>query len=124
MSLLLDVDTGYDDALAILLALRSPGVRVLGITCVAGNHALDQVLNNTLRLLDLAEAPPIPVALGMDRPLLEAQREPSLLHGRDGMGDTGLPPRRGSRSRNTRSSFCGGRSRRRRRRRHWWRWPR
>jgi len=89
--LILDVDTGYDDALALLLALRTPGVRVLGITCVAGNHALDQVLNNTLRILDLVDAPPIPVALGMDRPLLEAQREPSLLHGRDGMGDTGLP---------------------------------
>jgi len=90
-SLILDVDTGYDDALALLLALRSPGVRVLGITCVTGNHALDQVLNNTLRILDLADAPPIPVALGMDRPLIEARREPSLLHGRDGMGDTGLP---------------------------------
>lgn len=91
-SLILDVDTGYDDALALLLGLRSPGVRVLGITCVAGNHALDQVLNNTLRILDLAAAPPIPVALGMDRPLIEARREPSLLHGRDGMGDTGLSP--------------------------------
>lgn len=91
-SLLLDVDTGYDDALAILLALRSPGVRVLGITCVAGNHTLDQVLDNTLRILDLAGAPPIPVALGMERPLIETRREPSLLHGRDGMGDTGLPP--------------------------------
>ncbi len=90
--LILDVDTGYDDALAILLALRSPGTRLLGITCVAGNHALDQVSNNTLRILDLAGAPPIPVALGMDRPLLEARREPLLLHGRDGMGDTGLPP--------------------------------
>lgn len=90
--LILDVDTGFDDALAILLSLRSPGVRVLGITCVAGNHALGQVLHNTLRILDLAEAPAIPVALGMDRPLIEARREPSLLHGRDGMGDTGLPP--------------------------------
>lgn len=90
--LILDVDTGFDDALALLLALRSPGVRVLGITCVAGNHALGQVLHNTLRILDLAEAPAIPVALGMDRPLIEARREPSLLHGRDGMGDTGLPP--------------------------------
>lgn len=89
--LLLDVDTGYDDALALLLALRSPAARLLGITCVAGNHALGQVVDNTLRILDLAAAPTIPVASGMARPLIEAQREPSLLHGRDGMGDTGLP---------------------------------
>lgn len=92
MPLILDVDTGYDDALALLLALRSPDARVLGITCVAGNHALERVIANTLRILDLADAPAIPVAAGMDRPLIEARREPSLLHGRDGMGDTGLPP--------------------------------
>lgn len=91
-SLILDVDTGYDDALALLLALRSPGANVLGITCVAGNHSLEQVVANTLRILDLAEAPDIPVALGMSLPLIEGHREPSLLHGHDGMGDTGLPP--------------------------------
>lgn len=89
--LILDVDTGYDDALALLLALRSPAANVLGITCVAGNHSLEQVVNNTLRILDLAEAPNIPVALGMALPLIEQHREPSLLHGYDGMGDTGLP---------------------------------
>lgn len=89
--LLLDVDTGYDDALALLMALRSPAAQVVGITCVAGNHALDQVVNNTLRILDLVEAPAIPVARGMMQPLLELHREPSLLHGHDGMGDTGLP---------------------------------
>ena len=89
--LLLDVDTGYDDALALLLALRAPAARVLGITCAAGNHGLEQVVANTLRILDLAGAPEIPVALGAARPLIESQREPSLLHGADGMGDTGLP---------------------------------
>jgi pyrimidine-specific ribonucleoside hydrolase len=89
--LLLDVDTGYDDALALILALRSPDARVLGITCVAGNHSLDHVADNTLRILDLVGAPEIPVALGAAQPLIESHREPSLLHGRDGMGDTGLP---------------------------------
>ncbi len=88
--LLVDVDTGYDDALALLLALLSPTANVLGITCVAGNHSLDQVVDNTLRILDLAKAPPIPVAIGMAQPLIETHREPSLLHGRDGMADTGL----------------------------------
>lgn len=89
--LILDVDTGYDDALALLLALRSPSAKVIGITCVAGNHSLNQVIDNTLRILDLADAPAIPVAVGMALPLIEPHREPSLLHGHDGMADTGLP---------------------------------
>src|SRR4028119_723791 len=68
--------TSADTARARLRALRAPQARVLGITCVAGNHALEQVVNNTLRILDLAGAPEIPVAPGMARPLVEAQREP------------------------------------------------
>lgn len=89
---ILDVDTGYDDALALLLALRTPRLDVQGITCVAGNQRLEQVVANTLKILDVAKAPPIPVAAGMDRPLLEAMRAPFLLHGQDGMADLGLPP--------------------------------
>lgn len=92
---ILDVDTGYDDALAILLALGSPRLAIQGITCVAGNQRLPQVVLNTLTLLDAVGAPAIPVAAGMDAPLLEMLREPSPLHGHDGMGDLGLPaPRR------------------------------
>ena len=92
---ILDVDTGYDDALAILLALGSSRLAIQGITCVAGNQRLPQVVLNTLTLLDAVGAPPIPVAAGMDAPLLEELRDPSPLHGFDGMGDLGLPaPRR------------------------------
>lgn len=90
--LLIDVDTGYDDALALILALRTPGVRVLGITCAAGNHGLEQVGVNTLKVLDACNAPPIPVALGAAEALIERPRPPSLLHGRDGMADLGQPP--------------------------------
>lgn len=93
MNLILDVDTGYDDALAIMLATRTPNVNVLGITCVAGNHYLDQIVVNTLKILDVADAPRnIPVAAGCLTPLMEVVRLPDRLHGGDGMADLGLPP--------------------------------
>ncbi|MCB0117186.1 MAG: nucleoside hydrolase, partial [Caldilineaceae bacterium] len=88
---ILDVDTGYDDALALLLALRSPALDVRGVTCVAGNQRLPQVVVNTLKIMDVVGAD-VPVAAGMDRPLIEELREPALLHGHDGMADLGLPP--------------------------------
>ncbi|MEJ7727450.1 MAG: nucleoside hydrolase, partial [Actinomycetes bacterium] len=91
MQVVLDVDTGVDDALAILLALRSPAVDVRAITCVAGNADVDQVVANTLTVLDAASAPDIPVARGMTRPLVEPPRPARHVHGEDGMGDLGLP---------------------------------
>ena len=47
---ILDVDTGVDDALAIMFAVRHPGLDLLGISCVAGNAPLAQVVDNTLRI--------------------------------------------------------------------------
>lgn len=89
---ILDVDTGVDDALAILVAVRHPGIDVLGISCVAGNASLAQVVDNTLRVLDAAGAPDIPVAAGAARPLLEPPRSASHVHGADGLGGIALPP--------------------------------
>ena len=95
LPVLLDVDTGGDDALALLLAMASPALDVRGITCVAGNCALAQAVRNTLTLLDAIDAPPVPVAAGMDRPILGSGLPAPALHGGDGMGDLGLPaPRR------------------------------
>jgi pyrimidine-specific ribonucleoside hydrolase len=91
---ILDVDTGVDDALAILFAVRHPGVDVLGISCVAGNASLAQVVDNTLRILDAADAPDVPVAAGAVRPLIEAPRASSHVHGVDGLGGIALPPTR------------------------------
>ena len=88
---ILDVDTGVDDALAILFAVRHPGLEVLGISCVAGNAALAQVVDNTLRILDAADAPDIPVAAGAVRPLLEPARAAGHVHGTDGLGGIALP---------------------------------
>lgn len=91
-NLILDVDTGYDDALAILMASRTPDVRLLGVSCVAGNHQLDQVVTNTLKILEVAGSPDTPVAAGCILPLIEDVRPPAALHGRDGMADLDLPP--------------------------------
>jgi pyrimidine-specific ribonucleoside hydrolase len=90
--IILDVDTGVDDALAILFAVAHPGIDVLGISCVAGNASLERVVENTLRILDVAGAPDIPVAAGARRPLLEPARAASHVHGEGGLGTLQLPP--------------------------------
>jgi pyrimidine-specific ribonucleoside hydrolase len=89
---ILDVDTGVDDALAILFAVAHPGIDVLGICCVAGNASLERVVENTLRVLDVAGAPDIPVAAGARRPLISPARSASHVHGEGGLGTVHLPP--------------------------------
>lgn len=88
---ILDVDTGVDDALAILLAVRHAALDVRAITCTGGNAPLAQVVDNTLRVLDAAGAGPIPVAAGAHRPLLEAPQHAAAIHGSDGLADLALP---------------------------------
>ena len=89
--IILDVDTGFDDAFALLFAARSPEIELLGITCVDGNTNVNQVVKNTLKVLDAAEAREIPVSIGATRPLVEAPLYAEHIHGKDGMGDLGLP---------------------------------
>jgi pyrimidine-specific ribonucleoside hydrolase len=89
--ILLDVDTGVDDALAILFAVRHPALRLRAITCVNGNTQVDQVVRNTVRVLDAAGAPDIPVALGARQALIDPHRDSRHVHGLDGMADLGLP---------------------------------
>ncbi|MGY3202948.1 nucleoside hydrolase [Streptomyces sp. TE5632] len=92
---IIDCDTGVDDALALLFAVRHPGIDLRAVTCVAGNTDVDGVVRNTLIVLEQAGAPGIPVARGAERPLIEAPRSARHVHGHDGMGDLGLPaPRR------------------------------
>lgn len=88
---IMDVDTGIDDALALLFAAAHPGIEVLGVTCVAGNAGLEQVVENTLRVLHLADASDVPVAGGAPRPLLAPARAASHVHGADGLGGVALP---------------------------------
>lgn len=92
LPVILDVDTGVDDALALLFAVAHSELDVLAVSCVAGNASLEQVVDNTLRILDAAGAPDIPVAAGAVRPLLEPARSASHVHGADGLGGLALPP--------------------------------
>jgi inosine-uridine nucleoside N-ribohydrolase len=89
--LLLDVDTGVDDALAVMLALASPEVKLIGITTVSGNAPVEVCTGNTLLVLDRACAPDIPVVRGAARPLAGPPRHAERVHGHDGLGDTTLP---------------------------------
>lgn len=84
---LLDVDTGVDDALALMLAIRSPELEVLGITTVSGNVPVARCTANTLLVLEILEAPAIPVVAGAAAPLAREPFTATEVHGTDGLGD-------------------------------------
>jgi inosine-uridine nucleoside N-ribohydrolase len=88
--IILDCDTGTDDAIAILLALASPELDVRAITVAGGNVGLDRTLTNTLALTKLARSA-VPVYSGADRPLLGAFVNEPRVHGVDGLGGIVLP---------------------------------
>lgn len=84
---ILDVDTGVDDALGIMLAIRSGELDVLGITTVNGNVSLETATNNTCKILDLLHADPaIAVYPGAAQPLLRHPVFEHRIHGQDGLG--------------------------------------
>ncbi|XP_052790179.1 pyrimidine-specific ribonucleoside hydrolase RihA-like [Mya arenaria] len=90
--LLIDTDAGVDDAQAILMALKSPDVDVIGITCVAGNVDAMQVGKNVLRVLQVVNRLDIPVYIGCNEALLGDEKESSdYYHGSDGLGDVPDP---------------------------------
>jgi pyrimidine-specific ribonucleoside hydrolase len=89
---ILDVDTGVDDALAILLRRAASGLEVLGISCVAGNARWPRSSTTPCAILDAARCPDLPVAAGAVRPLLEPAVPRGHVHGTDGLGGIALPP--------------------------------
>ena len=89
--IILDMDVGVDDSLAILLALRSPELEILGITAVAGNAPLENTANNTLRVLEAAGRTDIPVARGAAKPLIREPEAALHVHGNDGLGGAPVP---------------------------------
>lgn len=118
--LIIDVDTGVDDAQAIMVALTAPDVEVLGITCCHGNTDLENVLKNTLRVLRvcnrldvslrltvtteigarklsffflafLTYTLQIPVYAGCSEPMIAQKRHAGHYHGKDGLGDVPDP---------------------------------
>lgn len=96
-SLVIDTDTASDDAVALVIALRTPGVRVRAVTTVAGNVPVDQGTRNALITLDLAGGHDVPVYVGLGSPLLRPLETAQFVHGQDGMGGATLPePTRGA----------------------------
>jgi pyrimidine-specific ribonucleoside hydrolase len=91
LPVILDVDTGVDDACALLLAALHPGLELRGVTCVGGNASVDEVVSNTLKVLDIAGRAEVPVARGAARPLLAPVSHARHVHGDDGMADLGWP---------------------------------
>jgi purine nucleosidase len=87
---LIDTDTASDDAVALIMVLRAPDVRVVAITTVAGNVPVLQATRNALYTVELCDAH-IPVYAGAEKPLLRAYQNATWFHGRDGLGDHNYP---------------------------------
>lgn len=85
--IIIDCDTGVDDAQAIMMALSRPDIDVIGITCVNGNVDIENVCRNTLRVLKICDALHIPVFRGCGRSIIHHEENASFYHGVDGMGD-------------------------------------
>ena len=90
---LIDTDTASDDAVALIMALRSPQVRVLAITTVAGNVSIPQATRNALYTAELCGSD-VPIFMGAEKPLNRPHQSAHWFHGRDGLGDHGYPPPR------------------------------
>ncbi len=89
--IILDCDPGHDDAIAILLAAHHPDIDLLAITTVAGNQSLDKTTLNALKVCSLANIRDVPVARGMDRPLVRPASHAANIHGESGMDGPDIP---------------------------------
>ncbi|HLX75372.1 MAG TPA: nucleoside hydrolase [Terriglobales bacterium] len=88
---IIDTDPGVDDALALLLAMRSPELKIEGITPVAGNVPLKLTLPNALRMVEVAGRAEIPVAAGAREPLVRRLVTAAYAHGENGLGGAEFP---------------------------------
>ena len=89
--IIIDTDPGQDDAVAILLALASPELDVLGLSVVAGNVPLHHTVKNALTLCELAGRPDLPVYAGCDRPISRRLVTAEHVHGKTGLDGVTLP---------------------------------
>lgn len=89
--IIIDCDTGHDDAFAILLAARAPELKLLAITCVAGNQTLDKTSLNTRRVATVGRILDVPIAAGMDRPLVRPLVTAPYAHGESGLDGYDFP---------------------------------
>ncbi|HEA3132439.1 TPA: pyrimidine-specific ribonucleoside hydrolase RihA [Aeromonas hydrophila] len=91
LPVILDCDPGHDDAIALILALASPELKVLAVTTSAGNQTPDKTLNNALRILTLLGCDDIPVAAGAPKPLARELIIADNVHGESGLDGPKLP---------------------------------
>ncbi|WP_421181907.1 pyrimidine-specific ribonucleoside hydrolase RihA [Aeromonas dhakensis] len=91
LPVILDCDPGHDDAIALILALASPELKVLAVTTSAGNQTPDKTLNNALRILTLLGRDDIPVAAGAPKPLARELIIADSVHGESGLDGPKLP---------------------------------
>jgi inosine-uridine nucleoside N-ribohydrolase len=89
--IILDCDPGHDDAIAILLAAHHPEIDLLAITTVAGNQSVEKTTRNALKVCSLANIRHVPIARGMDRPLLRPANHAPDIHGESGMDGPHIP---------------------------------
>ena len=90
-AVILDCDPGHDDAIALLLALASPEINLLGVTTVAGNQTLEKTTANAIRVLDHVDRSDVSVAAGAPRPLVREPRTAGEVHGETGLDGPDLP---------------------------------
>ena len=93
IKIIMDIDVGIDDAIAMCLALGNEKFEVLGFTTTFGNRKVDVTTENTLKILELVGRTDIPVAKGAPRPMVKEYNPPefSIVHGYDGLGDMADP---------------------------------
>jgi inosine-uridine nucleoside N-ribohydrolase len=92
--ILIDCDPGHDDAIALLLALASPEVELVGVSTVSGNQTLEKTTANAIRTLELVGRGDVPVAAGADRPLVRERFVAAYVHGESGLDGPKLEPPR------------------------------
>src|SRR5437588_8218941 len=89
--IILDCDPGHDDAIAILLAAHHSDIELLAITTVAGNQSIEKTTLNALKVCSLANIRDIPIARGMDRPLVRPAVHAPTIHGESGLDGPHIP---------------------------------
>lgn len=89
--IILDCDPGHDDAVALLLAAHHPQIELLAVTTVAGNQSLEKTTRNALKVCALAGIRDIPIARGMERPLVRPARHAADIHGSSGLDGSDIP---------------------------------
>ncbi|MBD8168614.1 nucleoside hydrolase [Erwinia persicina] len=89
--IIIDCDPGIDDAIAILLAIADPEIKLMGITTIAGNISVDKTFKNAREITELAGKSDIPVFKGTSRPLMFAAGKTTMVHGENGLGGIELP---------------------------------